>query len=123
MKTERVRAIHNEEDHRLALSRIDELWASPDGSPEADELEVLSILVDDFENKHHEIAPPEPVEAIKFRIEQMQMSPAEAARMFGARSRMSEVFNGRRGLSIQMIRAIHAKLKIPAEILIQQVKK
>lgn len=116
-------AIHNDAEHSAALSRIDELWGSREGSLEAQELEVLAILVDDYENKHHEIEPPDPIEAIKFRIEQMGLTPSEAAELFGARSRMSEVFNGKRALSIEMIRAIHAKLHIPAEILIQPVKR
>jgi len=117
-----IKAIHNEEDHIAALSRIDELWNSKAGSPDADELEVLSILVDDYEDKHHEIGPPDPLEAIKYRIEQMGLSSAEVAELFGARSRVSEVFSGRRALSIEMIRAIHAKLKVPADILIQPIQ-
>ncbi|MEX2234671.1 MAG: transcriptional regulator [Cyclobacteriaceae bacterium] len=88
-------------------------------SKESDELEVLSILVKEYEQKHLPIPKPNPLEAIKFRIEQMQMSEAELSSILGHRSRKSEILSGKRKLSLSMIRKLHDLLNIPAEILIR----
>jgi HTH-type transcriptional regulator/antitoxin HigA len=88
------------------------------GSKLSDELEVLSILVAAYEKKHYPVPPPHPIEAIKFRLEQMGVDEKELNQILGGRSRKSEILNGRRKLSLSMIRELHAKLNIPAETLI-----
>jgi len=88
-------------------------------SKESDELEILSILVKAYENKHYPVAQPSPLEAIRFRLEQMNMSEADLSEILGARSRKSEILSGKRKLSLSMIRKLKEKLNIPAEVLIQ----
>jgi HTH-type transcriptional regulator/antitoxin HigA len=117
-----VRPIHSEEDYRKALARIDQLLAAADDTPEAEELEVISILVADYEEKNHKIESPGPVELIKFKIDQLGLKPKDVYAIFGASSRMSEVFSGKRGLSLSMIRAAREKLGIPADLLIEPTK-
>jgi HTH-type transcriptional regulator/antitoxin HigA len=89
------------------------------GSKESDELEVLSILVKVFENKTFSVPKPKPLEAIRFRLEQMGMTESELSEILGHRSRKSEIFSGKRKLSLEMIRKLNDILKIPAEVLIQ----
>jgi HTH-type transcriptional regulator/antitoxin HigA len=88
-------------------------------SEESDELEVLSILVKEYENEHYPIPQPNPIEAIKFRLEQLNMSEADLTEILGARSRKSEILSGKRKLSLSMIRKLTKRLNIPAEVLIQ----
>ena len=108
------------EDHKTALARIDELMAAEAGSPEAAELEVLAILVERYERSAFPIAPPSPVDAIRFRMEQMRYTQADLARVLGSRSRASEIMRGsRKSLSITMIRRLHTNRHIPAEALIR----
>jgi HTH-type transcriptional regulator/antitoxin HigA len=88
-------------------------------SEDSDELEVLSILVKEYENEHYPIPQPNPIEAIKFRLEQLNMSEADLSEILGARSRKSEILSGKRKLSLSMIRKLTKRLNIPAEVLIQ----
>jgi HTH-type transcriptional regulator/antitoxin HigA len=88
-------------------------------SNESDELEVLSLLVKEYENEHYPVPQPHPIEAIKFRLDQMGMTEKDLSEILGYRSRKSEILSGRRKLSLSMIRKLHEKLKIPAEVLIQ----
>jgi HTH-type transcriptional regulator/antitoxin HigA len=88
-------------------------------SKESDELEVLSIFVKEYENEHFPMPNPNPLEAIKFRLEQMNFSEAELSKVLGNRVRKSEIFSGKRKLSLNMIRKLNSALKIPAEVLIQ----
>jgi len=104
------------------LERVYELMQKniqPD-SADSDELEVLSILIKEYENENYPVPKPNPLEAIKFRLEQMNMSESELSKILGARSRKSEILSGKRKLSLSMIRKLNEKLKIPAEILIQE---
>lgn len=110
--------IRTEKDYQAAMERIDELWGAPIGSTEGDELEVLATLVEAYEAKHYPIDPPEPVEAIKFRMEQQGLSDADLVPYLGQRSRVTEVLQKKRGLSIAMIRRLHKGLSIPLESLI-----
>ena len=87
---------------------------------ESDELEILSILVKEYENKYYSISRPNPIEAIKFRLEQVNISEAQLAEILGYRSRKSEILSGKRKLSLSMIRGLHKKLHIPAEALIAE---
>ncbi len=88
-------------------------------SKDSDELEVMSILIKEYENEHYPVSRPNPIEAIKFRLEQMNMSEAELSEILGYRSRKSEILSGKRKLSLAMIRKLAEKLKIPAGVLIQ----
>ena len=116
-----LRPIKTEGQYEDALERIYELMQMelvPD-SNESDELEVLSLLVKEYENEHYPVPQPHPIEAIKFRLDQMGMTEKDLSEILGYRSRKSEILSGRRKLSLSMIRKLHEKLKIPAEVLIQ----
>jgi HTH-type transcriptional regulator / antitoxin HigA len=89
-------------------------------SKDSDDLEVNSILIKEYENEHFPITKPHPIEAIKFRLDQMGISESELSEILGAQSRKSEIFSGKRKLSLAMIRKLNEKLKIPAEILIRE---
>ncbi len=114
-----IRPIHTENDHKRALQRIEKIFDARRGSPEGDELEILGILVEEYESRHFPIESPDPVEAIKFRLEQLGLTQSDLARILGSRSRTSEILAGKRKLSISMIRTLHESLNIPAEILIK----
>ena len=114
----RITPIRTEQDYDAALARIDELWGAPVGSPEGDELDVLVTLVTVYEDQHFPIPPPDPVEAIKFRMEQQGLTKDEMAAYLGHRSRVSEVLNRKRKLTLPMIRKLSSGLKIPLESLI-----
>ncbi|MDQ6844920.1 MAG: DNA-binding protein, partial [Bacteroidota bacterium] len=103
---------------KTTLKRVEELWGAKDNTPEGDEFEILFTLVEAYEEKHYPIPPPHPLESIKFRMEQGQVDDKELTKILGGRSRKSEILSGRRKLSLNMIRELHEKLKIPAEILI-----
>jgi HTH-type transcriptional regulator / antitoxin HigA len=117
-----IRPIRNESDYRRVMTEIDALLEAKPGSKDAERLEVLSVLAEDYESKHWPIEPPSPVEAIIFRMEQFGMSRADLEPYIGSRARVSEVLNGRRPLSLQMIRRLHEGLGIPLECLIQPIK-
>lgn len=115
-----IQPIRNEADYALAIKRLDQIFDAPIGSPEGDELEILSILIDRYENEHFPIDMPDPVEAIKFRMEQMGMNQKELAEIVGYKSRVSEILNKKRKLTLNMIRKISDALHIPAEVLVQE---
>ena len=114
-----LRPIRTEADHEAALAEVDTLWGAPTGTAEGDRLDVLATLIDAYEARHHPIDPPDPVEAIKFRMQQQGMTRKDLEEIIGTRTRVSEVLNRKRGLSIAMIRRLHDKLGISAEVLIQ----
>ncbi len=113
-----IKPIRTEADYDEALAEISGLLDAPEGSPDADRLEVLSTLVESYEERHHPIDPPDPVEVIKFRMEHMGLTRKDLEPLIGGRGRVSEVLNRKRGLSLSMIRNLHAGLGIPAKILI-----
>ena len=116
-----LKPIKNNQQYEEALERI-YLMMQKDIQPESklsDELEVLSILVKEYENEHYQIPKPNPIEAIKFRLEQVNMSEADLANILGYRSRKSEILTGKRKLSLAMIRRLNEVLNIPAAALIQ----
>ena len=113
-----IHPIKNARDHSRALKRVEKLWGARSGTPAAEELEVLATLIDSYEAKHHPIDPPDPIDAILFRMEQMGLSRADLVPIIGSRSRVSEVLNRRRDLTIAMIARIREKLGIPADTLI-----
>jgi HTH-type transcriptional regulator/antitoxin HigA len=115
-----LKPIKTKKDYENALARAYELMQKDikAGSKLSDEFEILSILIEGYENKHYPIPPPHPIEAIKFRIEQGTIDDKELTKLLGGRSRKSEILSGKRKLSLNMIRELHKKLKIPAESLI-----
>lgn len=113
-----IRPIRNEQDYNFAISRIEELWGAKKETVEGDEFDLLVTLVEAYEIKHYPLAPPDPVDAIKFRMEQMGMNNADMVKYLGSQSRVSEVLNRKRGLTLGMIKSLYKGLKIPAEILL-----
>jgi HTH-type transcriptional regulator/antitoxin HigA len=122
MATE-VKPIRNEADYEAALADIAALWGAAGGTPEGDRLDVLATLIDAYEARHHPIDPPDPIEAIKFRMEQQGMTRKDLEDVIGTRTRIAEVLNRKRGLSIGMIRRLHDRLGISAEVLIRPSRK
>jgi HTH-type transcriptional regulator/antitoxin HigA len=118
MATE-LKPIRSEADHDAAMEEVAALWGAKSGTPEGDRLDVLATLIDAYEAKHHAMDAPDPVEAIKFRMEQQGLTRRDLEGVIGTRTRIAEVLNRRRGLSIDMIRRLHDKLGIPAEVLIR----
>jgi len=116
-----LKPIRTEDQYYNALARVYELMQTDivENTSESDELEVLSILVKEYENEHYPVPAPNPIDAIKFRLDQMGLSEAELGSILGYRSRKSEILSGKRKLSLAMIRRLNKVLHIPAEILIQ----
>jgi len=115
-----IKPIRTHKDHKQALSRIDQLLDTVAGSPERDELEVLSLLVADYEDVHYPIAIPDPVDAIQARLEEEGLKQKDLVAMIGSEGVISEVMNRKRGLSLNMIRKLHEGLDIPYEILLKE---
>ena len=113
-----IKPIRTKKDHELALAEIDRLWNAKPGTADHDRLEVLETLVVAWEDKHEPIPPPNPIEAIRFRLEQQGLGQNDLAKLLGSRARASEILSGRRSLSLAMIRRLHKALGIPAEILL-----
>jgi HTH-type transcriptional regulator/antitoxin HigA len=113
-----IKPIKTKRDYENALRRIGHLMDAKSNTPEGDELDILATLVEAYDKKCYPVLPPDPVEAIKFRMEQLGLSRADLAPYLGGRNRVSEVLNRRRSLSIKMIRELHKKLNIPAESLL-----
>jgi HTH-type transcriptional regulator/antitoxin HigA len=114
-----IKPIREERDYERALRRVEQLWASPKGSPESDELDVLVTLIEAYEKKRYPIDLPNPIEAIKFRLEQTGKDLRSLIGVIGQRTRVYEVMRGDRPLSLNMIRSLHDKFGIPADVLIQ----
>lgn len=114
-----IKPIKTEADYDAALAEIATLMDAELGTAEGDRLDVLVILVEAYEAKHWRIDPPDPIEAIKLRMEQRGLSRSDLEKVLGSRSRVSEVLNRKRPLTLEMIRRLHATLGIPAESLIQ----
>jgi HTH-type transcriptional regulator / antitoxin HigA len=114
-----IRPIKTKKDHQRAVKEIERLWGSPPGSEDGDKLEILVTLVSAYDDEHYPIDPPDPVDAIQFRMEQMGLKRADLEPLLGSRARVAEILNRRRPLSISMIRSLHQHLGIPAEVLIR----
>ena len=114
-----LKPIKTKKDYSRALSRMELIFDSKKGSPQSDELEVLGILIENYENNHFPIGLPDPIEAIKFRMEQLGYNQTDLAKVVGLKSRASEILNKKRKLSLYMIRQLHEKLNIPTDVLIQ----
>jgi len=115
-----IKLIKSESDYGQALARLEKIFDAKPGSEEGDELEILAYLIEKYEDEHYPIGPTDPIEAIKFRMEQMGMKQKDLAEIIGYKSRVSEILNRKRKLSLEMIRKLHASLNIPTEILIQE---
>jgi HTH-type transcriptional regulator/antitoxin HigA len=115
-----LRPVRTEADYQAALSEIDDLIDADPGTESGDRLEVLSLLVEAYEQENYPIGPPDPVEAIKFRMEQEGLTRKDLEPILGSRARVSEVLAGKRGLSLRMIRRLNEVLGIPLESLIQE---
>jgi len=117
-----IKPIRSEADYEAALAEVKRLWGARLGTPEGDRLDVLATLIDAYERENHPIDPPDPIEAIKFRMEQQGLTRKDLEGILGTRTRVAEVLNRRRGLSITMIRQLHEKLGISAEVLIRPTR-
>jgi len=118
MKNE-VKPIRTRKDYEVALSEVKRLWGAKSGTPDGDRLDVLATLVDAYEAVHYPMDPPDPIEAIKFRMEQQGLTRKDLEPLIGTRTRVAEVLNRKRSLSIGMIRRLHEALGISAEVLIR----
>ena len=113
-----IKPIKNKKDYKEALKRIDELFDAKPDTPEGDMLEILVTLVEAYEQKHFFIPPPDPIEAIKFRMEQLGLKQSDLADAMGGKNRVSEILNRRRELTVKMMKELHHKFNIPAESLL-----
>ena len=113
-----IRPIKNDADHARALAQVERLWGAAPGTPEAEHLEVLVTLIDLYEAQHHVIDPPDPIEAIRFRMEQQDLTRKDLEPLLGSRARVSEVLSRKRPLTLAMIRRLRDHLGISADVLI-----
>ena len=114
-----IRPIRTEADYEATLEEIETLFAATAGTPEGDRLDVLTTLVAAYEDQHHPIEAPDPVEAITYYMESRGLTRNDLEPYIGSRARVAEILNRRRPLSLEMIRRLHSQLGIPAEVLIQ----
>lgn len=115
-----IKPIKTEKDYQAALSRLESIFDPPKGSEAADELEILSILIEKYEDEHFAIDAPDPVEAIKFRMEQMGYKQKDLEDIIGYKGRVSEILNKKRKLTLEMIRRLHNTLHIPTDVLLKE---
>lgn len=115
----KIKPIRNEADYQKALERLEVVFDAKRGAEEGDELEILAMVIDNYENDNFPIDMPDPISAINFRMEQMGLKQKDLVKMMGFKSRVSEIMNKKRKLTLEMIRKLNADLNIPTEILIQ----
>ncbi|MBU2494109.1 MAG: helix-turn-helix domain-containing protein [Bacteroidetes bacterium] len=113
-----IKPIKTKKDYYAALKIIDELWEAKPNTPNGDMLDILTTLVEVYEQKHYPVPPPDPIEAIKFRIEQLGLKQSDLAEAMGGKNRVSEVLSGKRNLTATMMRELHKRFNIPAESLL-----
>ncbi len=118
-----IHTIKNEQEYKTALEQIDQLLSATENPENTEKLEILSILVEDYENKNYKIESPDPISAITFRMEQLGLSRKDLEQSIGSRGRIAEIFNRKRNLTLPMIRKLHKNLNIPTDILIRETKK
>ena len=118
-----VKPIRTSKDHQRAMKEVETLWGAKNGTPKGDRLDVLATLIDAWETTHLPMDPPDPIEAIKFRMEQQGLTRKDLEGIIGTRARIAEVLSGKRELSIAMIRRLNAELSIPGEVLIRPSRK
>jgi len=113
-----ITPIKTENDYNVALKRMETLFDAPVGTQESDEADILGLLIDEFEKKYYPIEAPDPIEAIKIRMEEMQLKQKDLVSLIGSNSRVSEVLNRKRKLTMKMIRNLNCQLNISPKILI-----
>ena len=113
-----IKLIKTEADYRLALKRLEEVFEAPIGTIESDEADILGLMVDEYEKKHYPIEAPDPIEAIKIRMEEMQLKQIDLINEIGGKSRVSEILNRKRKLTVDMIRKLTARLNLSPGLLI-----
>lgn len=116
----KVVPIKSESDYRRALKRLEVIFDAAVNSKEGDEAEILSLLIEDYENKHYPIDAPEPIEAIKIRMEELNLRQKDLVGIIGGKSRVSEILNRRKRLTVDMIRELEQMLQIPASVLVKK---
>ena len=114
-----LKPIKTEQDYIAALKRLEDIFDSKLGTPESDELEILGLMVEDYENKHYPIEAPDPIEAIKIRMEEMGLKQVDLISEIGGKSRVSEILNRKRRLTVEMIRKLAIRLNLSASLLIK----
>ena len=117
-----LKPIRTKADYEASLAEVERLWGARRGTQKDDRLDILATLIDAYESEHYPMDPPDPIEAIKFRMEQQGLSRKDLAEILGSRTRVAEVLNRRRGLSINMIRRLHQKLGISVDVLIRPIR-
>jgi len=115
----KIAPIRNENDYQNAINRLELIFDAKKGTEQGDELEILTILIDQYENENFPIGMPDPIEAIKFRMEQLGLKQKDLAKVVGFKSRVSEILNRKRKLTLTMVRKLNSTLHIPTEVLIQ----
>ena len=115
-----LRTIKSEAGYRLALIRLEQIFDAKPGTTESEELEILGLIVDDYEKKHFPIEAPDPIEAIKIRMEEMQLKQVDLIPEIGGKSRVSEILNRKRRLTVDMIRKLANRLNLSSGLLIQE---
>ena len=118
-----LKPIKTEADYEAGLTEIGRLWGARSGTPAGDRLDVLATLVEVYEQEHFPLDPPDPIEAIKFRMEQQGLTRKDLESIFGTRTRVAEILNRRRGLSINMIRKLHEELGISTDVLLKPTRR
>jgi len=118
-----VKPIRTKRDYETALREVERLWGAKSGTRDGDRLDVLATLIDAYEAEHYPMDPPDPIEAIKFRMEQQGLTRRDLEDIIGTRTRIAEVLNRKRGLSVAMIRRLHERLGISVEVLIRPSRK
>jgi HTH-type transcriptional regulator / antitoxin HigA len=118
----KINPLRTKADYERALREIERMWGAKEGTPQGNQLDVLATLVEAYEPKHFPIDPPDPIEAIRFRLEQQGLDPRALIGVIGGRGRVHEVMHGQRALSLTMIRRLHERFGIPAEVLIRPAR-
>ena len=114
-----IKPIKTEEDYQLALNRLEVIFDAPVGTEDSDEADILGLMVDEYERKHYPIEAPDPIEAIKIRMEEMQLKQIDLVDAIGGKSRVSEILNRKRKLTVEMIRKLTPRLNLSSELLIK----
>lgn len=117
-----IRLIKTEEAYQNALIRLDQIFDAQEGSEESDEADILSLIIDEYEKKHYPVEAPDPIEAIKIRMEEMQLKQKDLADALGGKNRASEILNRKRKLTVDMIRNLTVRLNLSASLLIKDYK-
>jgi HTH-type transcriptional regulator/antitoxin HigA len=117
-----IKLIKTEEDYQIALEQLEKVFDAAEGTPDSDQADILALLIDEYENIHYPIEAPDPIEAIKIRMEEMQLKQKDIAAALGGKNRASEILNRKRKLTVDMIRNLTESLNLSASLLIKDYK-